>query len=184
MRSRLLALAALATSVLASSANAQSVMVGGEAMYPAKDIVSNAVNSRDHTTLLAAVKAAGLVETLQGKGPFTVFAPINGAFAALPAGTVETLLKPENKRTLSSVLTYHVVAGRLTARDIIAAIRKGNGTATFTTVNGQTLTAMLNGPMNVALRDASGGIFNISTYDVLQSNGVIHVTDHVLLPKM
>jgi uncharacterized surface protein with fasciclin (FAS1) repeats len=184
MRTRLLSLVALAVAAATSPVAAQTVMVGGEAMYPAKDIVSNAVNSKDHTTLVAAVKAAGLVETLQGKGPFTVFAPINGAFAALPAGTVETLLKPENKGTLTSVLTYHVVPGRLTARDILAAIKQGKGSATFTTVNGQTLTAMLNGPMNVAIRDASGGVSNISTYDVLQSNGVIHVTDHVLLPKM
>jgi uncharacterized surface protein with fasciclin (FAS1) repeats len=183
MRSRSLLFLALAT-IVATPLAAQNVIVGGEAMYPMKDIVSNAVNSKDHTTLVAAVKAAGLVETLQGKGPFTVFAPINGAFAALPAGTVETLLKPENKGALTGVLTYHVVAGRYTAKDIVAAIKKGNGTATFTTVNGQTLTAMLNGPMNVALRDASGGVSNISTYDVLQSNGVIHVTDHVLLPKM
>ena len=183
MRSRLFSLLALAT-CLSTPLAAQTVLVGGEAMYPMKDIVSNAVNSKDHTTLVAAVKAAGLVETLQGKGPYTVFAPINGAFAALPAGTVETLLKPENKGALTSVLTYHVVAGRITARDILAAIKRGNGAATFTTVNGQTLTAMLNGPMNVALRDASGGVSNISTYDVLQSNGVIHVTDHVLLPKM
>jgi uncharacterized surface protein with fasciclin (FAS1) repeats len=183
MRSRSLLLLALAT-IVASPLAAQNVIVGGEAMYPMKDIVSNAVNSKDHTTLVAAVKAAGLVETLQGKGPFTVFAPINGAFAALPAGTVETLLKPENKTALTGVLTYHVVAGRYTAKDIVAAIKKGKGSATLTTVNGQTLTAMLNGPMNVALRDASGGVSNISTYDVLQSNGVIHVTDHVLLPKM
>jgi uncharacterized surface protein with fasciclin (FAS1) repeats len=183
MRSRSLLLLALAT-IVASPLAAQNVIVGGEAMYPMKDIVSNAVNSKDHTTLVAAVKAAGLVETLQGKGPFTVFAPINGAFAVLPAGTVETLLKPENKTALTGVLTYHVVAGRYTAKDIVAAIKKGKGSATLTTVNGQTLTAMLNGPMNVALRDASGGVSNISTYDVLQSNGVIHVTDHVLLPKM
>jgi uncharacterized surface protein with fasciclin (FAS1) repeats len=183
MRTRTLSLLAVAT-LLAVPLSAQTVMVGGEAMYRTKDIVSNAVNSKDHTTLVAAVKAAGLVETLQGKGPFTVFAPINGAFAILPAGTVETLLKPENKSALTGVLTYHVVAGRHTAQDIIKAIRKGNGSASFTTVNGQKLTAMLNGPMNVALRDASGGVSNISTYDVLQSNGVIHVTDHVLLPKM
>jgi uncharacterized surface protein with fasciclin (FAS1) repeats len=183
MRSRSLVLLALAT-VVAAPLSAQTVLVGGEAMYPAKDIVSNAVNSKDHTTLVAAVKAAGLVETLQGKGPFTVFAPINGAFAALPAGIVETLLKPENKSALAGVLTYHVVAGRYTAKDILAAIAKGHGSATLTTVNGQKLTAMRNGPMNVALRDASGGVSNISTYDVLQSNGVIHVTDHVLLPKM
>ena len=170
--------------LLAAPLSAQNVLVGGEAMYPTKDIVSNAVNSKDHTTLVAAVKAAGLVETLQGKGPFTVFAPINGAFAALPAGTVESLLKPENKAGLTGVLTYHVLAGRFTARHIEAAIRKGKGTATFTTVNGQKLTAMMNGPRNVVLKDASGGIANISTYDVIQSNGVIHVIDHVLLPKM
>jgi uncharacterized surface protein with fasciclin (FAS1) repeats len=183
MRTRSLFVLAFAA-FAAAPLSAQTVLVGGEAMYPAKDIVSNAVNSRDHTTLVAAVRAAGLVETLQGKGPFTVFAPINGAFAVLPAGTVDNLLKPENKGALGSVLTYHVVAGRVTAKDIIAAIRKGNGTATLTTVNGQTLTAMLNGPMNVVLRDANGGTSNISTYDVLQSNGVIHVVDHVLLPKM
>ena len=183
MRTRSLLSLAFA-SLLALPLSAQNVMVGGEAMYPTKDIVSNAVNSKDHTTLVAAVKAAGLVATLQGKGPFTVFAPINGAFAVLPAGTVETLLKPENKAALTGVLTYHVLAGRHTAKDIIKAIRKGKGTATFTTVNGQMLTAMMNGPMNVVLKDASGGIANISTYDVLQSNGVIHVIDHVLLPKM
>jgi uncharacterized surface protein with fasciclin (FAS1) repeats len=168
----------------AAPLSAQTVMVGGETMYPTKDIVSNAVNSKDHTTLVAAVKAAGLVSTLQGKGPFTVFAPINGAFAVLPAGTVDNLLKPENKAALTGVLTYHVLAGRFTAKDIIKAIKKGKGTATFTTVNGQALTAMMNGPMNVVLKDAMGGVSNISTYDVLQSNGVIHVIDHVLLPRM
>ncbi len=171
-------------SVLAAPLSAQTTMVGGEAMYPAKDIVSNAVNSKDHTTLVAAVKAAGLVETLQGKGPFTVFAPINGAFAVLPAGTVESLLKPENKAALTGVLTYHVVAGNVSAEQLIKMIKKGKGMATLTTVNGQTLTAMMNGPRNVALKDASGGIANISVYDVKQSNGVIHVIDHVLLPKM
>ena len=124
------------------------------------------------------------METLQGKGPFTVFAPINGAFSVLPAGTVDNLLKPENKGALTGVLTYHVLAGRYTARDIEHAIRKGKGTATFTTVNGQKLTAMMNGPMNVVLKDANGGVSNISTYDVQQSNGVIHVIDHVLLPTM
>ena len=178
----LLALAFATT--LAAPLSAQNVMVGGEAMFPAKDIVSNAVNSKDHTTLVAAVKAAGLVSTLQGKGPFTVFAPINGAFAVLPAGTVDNLLRPENKGALTSVLTYHVLAGRYTARDIITAIRKGHGSATFTTVNGASLTAMMNGPMNVVLKDAHGGIASVSTYDVLQSNGVIHVIDHVLLPGM
>lgn len=171
-------------SLIAAPLSAQTVMVGGAAMYPAKDIVSNAVNSKDHSTLVAAVKAAGLVETLQGKGPFTVFAPINGAFSVLPAGTVETLLKPENKSALTGVLTYHVLAGRFAAKDIVKAIKKGKGTATFTTVNGQKLTAMMNGPMNVVLKDAKGGISNISTYDVGQSNGVIHVIDHVLLPTM
>ena len=183
MRTRSLLSLAFVT-LLAAPLSAQNVMVGGEAMYPAKDIVSNAVNSKDHTTLVAAVKAAGLVETLQGKGPFTVFAPINGAFAVLPAGTVETLLKPENKSALTGVLTYHVLSGRYTAKDIQKAIKKGKGTATFTTVNGQKLTAMMNGPMNVVLKDANGGMANISTYDVWQSNGVIHVIDHVVLPAM
>ena len=173
-----------AVTMLATPLSAQNVMVGGEAMYPAKDIVSNAVNSKDHTTLVTAVKAAGLVETLQGKGPFTVFAPINGAFAVLPAGTVESLLKPESKAALTGVLTYHVLAGRYSARDIEKHIQKGKGSAILTTVNGQTLTAMMNGPRNIVLKDAAGGIANISTYDVLQSNGIIHVIDHVLLPKM
>jgi uncharacterized surface protein with fasciclin (FAS1) repeats len=183
MRNRTLFSLAL-MAAFAAPLSAQTVMVGGESMYPTKDIVSNAVNSKDHTTLVAAVKAAGLVATLQGKGPFTVFAPINGAFAVLPAGTVDNLLKPENKSALSGVLTYHVLAGRYTAKDIMKAIRKGRGSATFTTVNGQKLTAMMNGPMNVVLRDANNTIANISTYDVLQSNGVIHVIDHVLLPSM
>ena len=183
MRTRTLLSLAFAT-MLAAPLSAQSVKVGGESMYPTKDIVSNAVASKDHTTLVAAVKAAGLVGTLQGKGPFTVFAPINGAFAVLPAGTVDNLLKPENKGALTSVLTYHVLAGRFTAKDVIKAIKKGHGTATLTTVNGATLTAMMNGPMNVVLKDANGGIASISTYDVEQSNGVIHVIDHVLLPQM
>ena len=182
---RIPALLSLAfASLLAAPLSAQTTMVGGEAMYPAKDIIANAVNSKDHTTLVAAVQAAGLVGTLQGQGPFTVFAPINGAFAVLPAGTVGNLLKPENKSALTGVLTYHVLAGRYTARDIEDAIKKGNGTATFTTVNGQKLWAMMNGPMNVVLKDANGGVANISTYDVMQSNGVIHVVDHVLLPSM
>ena len=168
----------------AAPLSAQTVLVGGAEMYPSKDIVSNAVNSKDHTTLVAAVKAAGLVETLQGKGPFTVFAPINGAFAVLPAGAVDNLLKPENKAALTGVLTYHVVAGRFDARDIMSHIRKGHGVAVLTTVNGQKLTAMMNGPLNVVLKDANGGIANISTYDVRQSNGIIHVIDHVLMPKM
>ena len=160
-----------------------TVLVGGMAMYPAKNIVENAVNSKDHTTLVAAVKAAGLVETLSGKGPFTVFAPVNDAFENLPAGTVETLLKPENKATLTKILTYHVVAGNLTAEKIMAAIKAGKGTATLKTVSGGTLKAMMNGPKNVVVIDESGNVASISTYDVTQRNGVIHVIDKVLLPK-
>ena len=159
------------------------VMVGGQGMSPTKDIVDNAVNSADHTTLVAAVKAAGLVETLKGKGPFTVFAPTNEAFAALPAGTVDNLVKPESKDALTKILTYHVVAGRMDAASIIAAIRKGNGTATLKTVSGGTLTAMMNGPRNVVLKDEAGNVASISTYDVMQSNGVIHVIEHVLMPR-
>jgi uncharacterized surface protein with fasciclin (FAS1) repeats len=160
-----------------------SVTVGGQAMLPTRDIVDNAVNSADHTTLVAAVKAADLVETLKGKGPFTVFAPVNAAFAALPAGTVETLLKPENKAALAGVLTYHVVAGRFDAAAIERAIRAGRGTATLKTVSGGTLTAMMNGPRNVVVKDAQGNVAGVTTYDVRQSNGVIHVIDKVLLPK-
>lgn len=178
------ALTLIAVAALAEPATAQTTMVGGQAMYPTKDIVDNAVNSADHTTLVAAVKAADLVSTLKGKGPFTVFAPTNNAFAALPAGTVESLLKPEMKGTLTKVLTYHVVAGRWTAGDIMKAIKKNNGTLTITTVSGGKLWAMLNGPLNVVLKDEKGAIANISTYDVRQSNGVIHVVDRVLMPGM
>jgi uncharacterized surface protein with fasciclin (FAS1) repeats len=160
-----------------------NVMVGGETMYPAKDIIANAVNSKDHTTLVAAVKAAGLVETLQGAGPFTVFAPTNDAFENLPAGTVETLLKPENKGTLTTVLTYHVVAGKFDFNAIKAAIEKGKGSATLTTVSGGKLMAMMNGTHNIQVKDENGNVANISTYDVYQSNGVIHVLDRVVLPK-
>ncbi|MBC6610892.1 fasciclin domain-containing protein [Hymenobacter sp. BT507] len=176
---------ASATSALAQQAqlSPNSVMVGGQAMLPSKNIVANAVNSADHTTLVAAVKAAGLVETLQGKGPFTVFAPVNDAFENLPSGTVETLLKPENKATLTKVLTYHVVAGNMTADKIMAAIKAGKGKASLKTVSGGTLMAMMNGPKNVVLVDEAGNVASISTYDVLQSNGVIHVIDKVLMPK-
>ena len=160
-----------------------TTMVGGHAMFPSKDIVDNAVNSADHTTLVAAVKAAGLVETLKGKGPFTVFAPTNAAFDRLPAGTVSTLLEPENKEQLGQVLTYHVVAGRYDAAALTKAITKGKGRATLQTVNGEELTLMLNGERNIVVRDRTGGIADISTYDVLQSNGVIHVVDKVLLPS-
>lgn len=168
----------------AASMTPGTVMVGGQAMYPTKDIVDNAVNSADHTTLVAAVKAAGLVETLKGKGPFTVFAPTNEAFAVLPAGTVDNLLKPENKAALTKVLTYHVVAGTMDAAALMSAIRAGGGQATLKTVSGGTLTAMMNGPRNIVLKDAQGNVAEISTYDVRQSNGVIHVVDKVLMPAM
>jgi len=157
-------------------------MVGGAAMYKTKNIVENAVNSADHTTLVAAVKAAGLVETLSGKGPFTVFAPVNAAFEKLPSGTVETLLKPENKGTLTKVLTYHVIAGNFSAKDVVKAIQKGNGKAEFTTVSGGKLSAMLDGK-NVVLMDEKGGKSTVTIADVKQSNGVIHVIDSVLLPN-
>ena len=161
----------------------ETVSVGGQAMYKTKNIVENAVNSKDHTTLVAAVKAAGLVETLAGNGPFTVFAPTDKAFNALPAGTVESLVKPENKATLTKILTYHVVAGNFDAKSIIKAIKDGKGKATLKTVSGGSLTAMMNGPMNVVVVDEKGNAANISTYDVKQSNGVIHVIDTVLLPN-
>ncbi len=160
----------------------RTVTVGGAPMYPSKNIVQNAVNSKDHTTLVAAVKAAGLVDTLSGAGPFTVFAPTNAAFSALPAGTVDTLLKPENKGALTKVLTYHVVAGRMTANDLIAAIERGGGKAALTTVEGEPLTAMLSGK-TLWVVDAKGGRAQVAIGDVLQSNGVIHVVDKVLMPK-
>ncbi|WP_019039515.1 fasciclin domain-containing protein [Psychroflexus tropicus] len=160
---------------------AQTKMVGGAKMYPTKNIVENAVNSKDHTTLVAAVKAADLVETLSSKGPFTVFAPTNSAFGNLPEGTVETLLKPENKKQLQTVLTYHVVAGKFNAKDVIAAIEKGNGMAELKTVSGGTLTAMLDGK-SVKIKDSKGNISTVTIADVNQSNGVIHVIDTVLLP--
>ena len=173
------ALAILPTAALAKS----DPMVGGQAMYPSKDIVDNAVNSADHTTLVAAVKAAGLVETLKSKGPFTVFAPTNAAFSALPAGTVDTLLKPENKTGLTKVLTYHVVPGKLDAAALQKAIKAGNGTATLKTASGGILWAMMNGDRNIVLKDEKGAVASISTYDVYQSNGVIHVIDRVVLPN-
>ena len=160
----------------------QTKMVGGAAMYPSKDIVSNAVNSKDHTTLVAAVKAAGLVETLQGEGPFTVFAPTNSAFGKLPDGTVDTLLKPENKTKLQAVLTYHVMAGKYSADDLVKWIKKGNGMAELTTVNGDTLTAMMDNGM-LMIKDGTGNISTVTIADVNQSNGVIHVVDTVVLPS-
>lgn len=179
-----IALAFLASGFMTIGSFAQdNTMVGGELMYPKKNIVENAVNSADHTTLVAAVKAAGLVETLQGKGPFTVFAPVNDAFENLPAGTVETLLKPENKDMLVGVLTYHVVAGNLDFNALTKLIKAGKGTADITTVNGGKLMAMMNGDRNIILKDENGNVANITTYDVYQSNGVIHVLDKVVLPK-
>jgi uncharacterized surface protein with fasciclin (FAS1) repeats len=159
----------------------QTVTVGGAPMYPSKNIVQNAVNSKDHTTLVAAVKAAGLVDTLQSTGPFTVFAPTNAAFAKLPAGTVDNLLKPENKKTLTAVLTYHVVPGRLTAKDLMAKIEEGKGKAMLTTVEGAPLTfEMKDGKLWVI--DAKGDTAQVTIRNVMQSNGVIHVIDTVLLP--
>ncbi len=170
--------------VMNTSAFGQTVSVGGEEMFPKKNIIENAVNSKDHTTLVAAVKAAGLVETLQTAGPFTVFAPVNDAFENLPDGTVETLLKPENKKTLTTVLTYHVVSGKLDFNALAKLIKAGKGKAVLTTVAGGTLTAMMNGERNITITDENGGVANITTYDVYQSNGVIHVIDTVVLPKM
>ena len=160
----------------------KTVMVGGAAMYPSKNIIENAVNSKDHTTLVAAVKAAGLVETLSSAGPLTVFAPTNKAFAKLPAGTVETLVKPENKGTLTTILTYHVVAGKLNAKDLAAKIKAGNGTATLKTVQGGTLKVSMKGK-NVILTDEKGGTSKVTIADVNQSNGVIHVIDTLIMPK-
>jgi uncharacterized surface protein with fasciclin (FAS1) repeats len=159
----------------------KTVTVGGAPMYPSKNIVQNAVNSKDHTTLVAAVKAAGLVETLQSPGPFTVFAPTNEAFGKLPAGTVDTLLKPENKKTLTNVLTYHVVPGRLTAKDLMEKIKDGNGKAMLKTVEGADLTFAENDG-KLWIWDAKGGSAQVTIRNVMQSNGVIHVIDTVLLP--
>lgn len=167
----------------AASMSHDSVMVGGQSMLPNKDIVDNAVNSADHTTLVAAVKAAGLVDTLKGKGPFTVFAPVNSAFTALPAGTVDTLLKPENKATLTKILTYHVVSGKLDMATLAEKIKAGGGKTELTTVSGGKLWAMMNGPHNITIKDEKGDVADISTYDVYQSNGVIQVIDKVLMPK-
>jgi uncharacterized surface protein with fasciclin (FAS1) repeats len=173
--------AAIAALALVSAPAFANPMVGGAAMSASKNIVQNAMNSNDHTTLVAAVKAAGLVDTLSGMGPFTVFAPTNEAFAKLPAGTVDNLLKPENKAMLTSILTYHVVAGKMTAADIMMAIKAGNGTATLTTVQGEPLTATMMGK-HLVLTDAKGGKSMVTIADVMQSNGVIHVVNAVLMP--
>ena len=173
-------LAAIMSAV--SVAAMANVMVGGAPMLPSKDIIDNAVNSKDHTTLVAAVKAAGLVETLKGPGPFTVFAPTNAAFTALPSGTVDTLLKPENKGTLTTILTYHVVAGKVDAASLGKMIAEGKGVATFKTVGGGSLTAKMSGS-KAMITDEKGGTATVTIADVYQSNGVIHVIDKVLLPK-
>jgi uncharacterized surface protein with fasciclin (FAS1) repeats len=177
------ALALGAALITAPALASDNPKVGNAAMLPSQDIVSNALNSPVHTTLVAAVKAAGLVETLQSPGPFTVFAPVNDAFENLPAGTVESLLKPENKGALTGVLTYHVVPGKLDAAAVRAALAKGGGQTVIKTVAGGSLTLTRNGPSNVVVMDEKGGVANIVTYDVMQSNGVIHVIDAVLLPK-
>jgi uncharacterized surface protein with fasciclin (FAS1) repeats len=177
-----LLLSIVAVAVTSAMAGSKNPVVGGQEMYPTKDIIDNAVNSADHTTLVAAVKAAGLVDTLKGPGPFTVFAPTNEAFAKLPAGTVENLLKPENKEMLTKVLTYHVVAGRLSAVDLRKMIQAGNGHAELKTVSGDTLTVMMQGK-NIVLKDEKGDVSTVTIPNVFQSNGVIHVVDTVVLPN-
>jgi uncharacterized surface protein with fasciclin (FAS1) repeats len=175
--------AILGISAIASVAYADNPMVGGAPMLATKNIVENAINSKDHTTLVAAVKAAGLVETLEGAGPFTVFAPTNEAFAALPAGTVDNLLKPENKAMLVKVLTCHVVAAKAMAADVMSMVKADGGTHVVDTVGGCKLTLKVDGD-KVTVTDESGGVANVTIADVVQSNGVIHVIDKVLLPKM
>ncbi len=170
------------TALFSSNTFAQTKMVGGATMYPTKNIVENAMNSKDHTTLVAAVKAAGLVPTLESKGPFTVFAPTNEAFDALPAGTVETLLKPENKAKLTSILTYHVVAGKLSSKDLMKMVKEQMGKATLKTVEGENLYVTMKGH-HLTITDENGGTAEITIADVNQSNGVIHVINKVLLPK-
>jgi uncharacterized surface protein with fasciclin (FAS1) repeats len=178
-----LAFAAVTPAALsAETMSEKTVNVGGALMYPSKNIVQNAVNSKDHTTLVAAVKAAGLVDTLQGPGPFTVFAPTNAAFGKLPAGTVDNLLKPENKGTLTKVLTYHVVPGRMTAVNLMKAVKEGEGEAKLKTVAGDWLMVKQAGPGKLTVTDAKGDVAMVTIADVLQSNGVIHVIDTVLLP--
>jgi uncharacterized surface protein with fasciclin (FAS1) repeats len=177
-----IAVAALAITSFSASAQMKDPDVGGAAMYPTKTIVQNAVNSPDHTTLVAAVKAAGLVDTLNGPGPFTVFAPTNEAFDKLPAGTVDNLVKPENKDTLVKILTYHVVPGRVTSKELMKMIKKGHGKAMLKTVQGEDLTATMSDG-KIMLTDAKGGTATVTIADVFQSNGVIHVIDTVLMPS-
>lgn len=184
MKKLILFAAVALSSIIPATSQAQkkTVMVGGAAMYPSKNIIENAVNSKDHTTLVAAVKAAGLVETLQGAGPFTVFAPTNEAFDKLPKGTVETLLKPENKSMLQGILTYHVISGNLDSKAIMEKIKQGNGKAELTTVQGGKLWLWMKGN-KLVIKDEKGGESTVTIKDVHQSNGVIHVVDHVLLHK-
>lgn len=177
-----IAMAALAITSFSASAQMKDPDVGGAAMSPAKTIVANAMNSPIHTTLVAAVKAAGLVDTLNGPGPFTVFAPTNDAFDKLPAGTVDNLVKPENKAELTKILTYHVVPGRISSKQLMRMIKKGNGKAMLKTVQGEDLTATMSDG-HIMLTDAKGGTATITTADVFQSNGVIHVIDTVLMPN-
>lgn len=172
-----------AATLTVSLAQAQTVTVGGQAMYPTKNIVENAVNSADHTTLVTAVQAAGLVDALKGKGPLTVFAPVNAAFNAVPQETLAALLKPANKPALTRILTYHVVAGKYDFNALEALIKKGKGTATLKTLNGDNLTVMKNGEHNIQIKDTKGTVANITTYDVYQSNGVIHVLDKIVMPQ-
>jgi uncharacterized surface protein with fasciclin (FAS1) repeats len=184
MKKFFIALMAVVCLAVASNSFADdNPMVGGAPMFKAKDIVDNAVNSADHTTLVAAVKAAGLVDTLKSKGPFTVFAPVNSAFEKLPMGTVETLLKPENKATLTKVLTYHVVAGKYDAKELLGLIKKNNGAASLKTVSGGTLTFKMKGSNSLSVTDEKGGMSTVTIANVYQSNGVIHVVDTVLLPN-
>src|SRR6202453_4256905 len=177
-----LAFSTMAAAPVYADMSEKTVTVGGAPMYPSKNIIQNAVNSKDHTTLVAAVKAAGLVDTLEGAGPFTVFAPTNEAFAKLPAGTVDNLLKPENKATLTKVLTYHVVPGRMTAANLMKAVKDGEGQAKLKTVSGDWLIVKQAGPGKLTVTDAKGDVAMVSIGDVIQSNGVIHVIDTVLLP--
>ena len=177
-----LAFAAVAATPTLAQMKEQTVTVGGAPMYPSKNIIQNAVNSKDHTTLVAAVKAAGLVDTLQGTGPFTVFAPTNAAFAKLPTGTVDSLLKPQMKEKLVAVLTYHVLPGRLSVKDLWEASNKGGGKAKFKTVEGEELTVEFKGQV-LTIRDSKGNASKVTVQNVFQSNGVIHVIDNVLMPS-
>ncbi len=176
-----MALALIAGNTTFTSAKEKTTMVGGAAMYPSKNIVENAVNSKDHTTLVAAVKAADLVGTLSSAGPFTVFAPTNEAFGKLPAGTVETLVKPENKKTLTNILTYHVVAGKMDSKMLMDKIKAGGGKTMLKTVQGEELTFMMKGK-SLMIKDSKGGMAKVTIKDVYQKNGVIHVIDTVLMP--